>query len=217
MASYSQAGEDRIIDFFLGTCGLDDATYVDVGCSHPIFGSNSYLLYRRGFRGICVDPTPGLAQLFKAHRPRDTFMPYALIPGNETEIVMQFFAESTINTADPDKADLYSGFGFSKGESSRVPATNLMRLCAEQGLSAPDVLCLDIEGLDHAVLSSLDWTAVRPKLVCVEVVNYREDKTIFIDHRIGELLRDVGYVKYGDTFINQIFADESVHSRQRIL
>jgi FkbM family methyltransferase len=215
-ATYSQSGEDRIIDFFLGTCGLQNATYIDAGSSHPIFGSNTYLLYRRGLRGICIDPTPGLADLYKRYRPHDLFLPCALVPGSESEVTMQFFTESTINTVSPDHASLFSNFGFAKGATRRVPAIDLIRLCAVHGLIRPDVLCLDIEGLDLAVLTSLDWSKIRPKLICVEVVTYHDDKTAIVDHRIADLLRGVGYNKYADTYINQIFAEETVHASQKL-
>jgi hypothetical protein len=62
-SSYSQSGEDRIIEFFLNTTGLENATYLDIGASHPMAFNNTYLLYRRGLRGVCVDPEPGLDRL----------------------------------------------------------------------------------------------------------------------------------------------------------
>jgi FkbM family methyltransferase len=217
VASYSQSGEDRIIDFFLGTCGLDNATYIDIGSSHPIFSNNTYLLHRRGLKGICIDPTPGLKGLYSAYRPNDIFMPYAVIPGSDDEITMQFFVESTISTANSNNANLFSDFGFVRGETRRVPAIDLTRLCIAHGLTRPDVVCLDIEGLDLAVLSNLDWGKIRPKLICVEVIAYTQARTAFVDNRFAELLQSVGYTKYADTYINQIFVDETVHAGQKLI
>jgi FkbM family methyltransferase len=217
MATYSQSGEDKIIDFFLGIAGLGNATYIDVGSSHPILGNNTYLLYRRGLRGICVDPTPGLEQLYRTYRRRDVFMPYALVPGAEEATTMHIFEESTLNSASAEHAELYSAFGFKKGSTRRVPAINLERLCALHGIESPDVLCLDVEGLDLAVLEGADLSRIRPKLICVEAVRYLSDKTPVVEPRFAEVLQAKGYVKYADTFINQIFADEAHHARLKLL
>jgi hypothetical protein len=59
MASYSQSGEDRIINFFINTTGLQNDMYLDIGASNPVWGNSTYLLYRRGLRGVCVGPSPG--------------------------------------------------------------------------------------------------------------------------------------------------------------
>ncbi len=216
-ASYSQCGEDRIIDFFLGNCGIVDATYIDIGASHPMFGNNTYRLYRRGLRGVCVDPTPGLPALYKAYRPDDVFLAKAVVPGDELETKMLFFAQSTVNTINVRNADQLTSFGYGPSETRPVPSTNLQRLCDLHKMTTPDVLSLDIEGLDLAVLSSLDYDHVRPKLICVEVVRYRDDKSVYIDQKIEDFLLDVGYIKYADTFINQLFADKIVLSKIRLL
>ena len=206
-ASYSQCGEDRIIDFFLASCGVTNATYIDAGCSHPVVGNNTYLLSRRNFRGICIDPTPGLAELYRRHRPRDVFLASALVPGSETEVVMHCFDQSMINTVSVDHADQYRSFGYEKMASQRVPALNLATVFDQQGVSDLDVLCLDVEGLDLQIVTGLDLKRVRPKLICVEVVRYGQDKAPIIETGFAEHLLANGYVKYADTYINQIFAD----------
>lgn len=58
ISSYSQFGEDRIIEAFFGTQGK--GIYVDIGCNHPISYSNTWKLYLRGWNGVCVDPNPYL-------------------------------------------------------------------------------------------------------------------------------------------------------------
>jgi len=43
--SYSQFGEDRMIEHFTAYSG---GTYVDVGANHPVLYSNTYKLYLKG-------------------------------------------------------------------------------------------------------------------------------------------------------------------------
>src|SRR4051794_20737520 len=70
--SYSQVGEDLQIAFFLGNS--DNVHYIDVGCLWPEKHSNSYYFYRRGGRGLCVDPNPTVADEYRDKRPRDIFV-----------------------------------------------------------------------------------------------------------------------------------------------
>ena len=35
---------------------MPEGCYVDVGASAPVIDSNTYALYTRGWRGICIDP-----------------------------------------------------------------------------------------------------------------------------------------------------------------
>ena len=216
MASYSQSGEDRIIDYFIGTTGLQNATYLDIGSSHPVWGNNTYLLYRRGLRGVCVDPSPGLADLYKIHRSDDVFIPNAVIAGEEGDATMHLFGVSAINTVNDDNAKQFAGFGFEIKGSCRVGATNLELLCSQIGGNGPDIICIDIEGLDLAVLTHADFTRWRPKVICVEVVYYLPNKEPAIDKRFEQILGRNGYFKYADTYINQIFVDRTFQSRQRL-
>src|SRR5262249_8232028 len=74
--SYSQEGEDLILDRILDS--KRTGFYIDVGCHHPFRFSNSYLFYRRGWQGICVDPLPEAKSSFRRYRPRDTFVETAV-------------------------------------------------------------------------------------------------------------------------------------------
>ena len=51
-----------------------DGFYIDIGAGSPIEASNSYLFYKRGWRGICVDPIAINEKLHKVFRPRDKFL-----------------------------------------------------------------------------------------------------------------------------------------------
>ena len=60
--SYSQNGEDLIlIDYFNEN---PNGFYVDIGCHHPFRFSNTYLLYKKGWRGLNVDANKWTISLF---------------------------------------------------------------------------------------------------------------------------------------------------------
>src|SRR5579871_3958647 len=66
---FSQEGEDLIVGRLFE--GQKSGFFVDVGAHHPFRFSNTWLLYRRGWRGINIDGTPGSMEAFRQWRPRD--------------------------------------------------------------------------------------------------------------------------------------------------
>src|SRR5215510_10661697 len=61
--SFSQQGEDLILARLFE--GQRRGFYVDVGAHHPRRFSNTFLLYRRGWRGLNIDAAPGSMRLFR--------------------------------------------------------------------------------------------------------------------------------------------------------
>ena len=74
--SYSQTGEDRIVDFLLNYGGnaKKGISYLDIGCNDWRNLSNSYYLYRRGIRGVLIDANPIYVEEIKIFRPEDTIL-----------------------------------------------------------------------------------------------------------------------------------------------
>src|SRR5215472_5813480 len=69
--SFSQFGEDLAICRLADQLGLANGVYVDAGAYHPIFGSNTLLLHKKGWRGINADLSPERIAEFRRHRPDD--------------------------------------------------------------------------------------------------------------------------------------------------
>src|SRR5436190_23516274 len=91
--TYSQAGEDRILNFLFNSFGKSKITYLDIGANHPLMGNNTYLFYRDGGQGICVEPNPKLCRLIKKLRPRDKCLNLGL--GNGSEKSADFYVMSS--------------------------------------------------------------------------------------------------------------------------
>ena len=54
--SFSADGEDSILNKYL--FGFEKGNYIDIRSNQPILGSNTYKLYLRNWKGICLDPIP---------------------------------------------------------------------------------------------------------------------------------------------------------------
>jgi hypothetical protein len=169
--SYAQEGEDLVIARLLGERG--PGFYVDVGAHHPARHSNTFLLYRRGWRGINIDATPGSMAVFGRMRPRDVNVE-ALVASNSLPRVFHQFNEPALNTASAELAV------FRPNESSDFKVTSTVTMTPrtlasilDQYMPAGqtiDMMSVDVEGLDLDVLVSNDWARFRPALLLVEIL-----------------------------------------------
>jgi FkbM family methyltransferase len=169
--SYSQVGEDRILAHFFK--GLAIGYYVDVGCNHPIVYSNTWLLYRQGWHGLVIDPQPQFEKLFKKKRPRDIFFNGAIDvdSGEKNFIISRDSRESGLEQKDHALANQPEI--ISKTFVKTKPLTQLFKR-----YNTPtnfEFLNIDVEGHELSVLKSLDLNTYRPKLILVEIHNFRFD------------------------------------------
>ena len=74
-------GEDLFINNFFKN--KKKGFYIDVGCYHPIHRSNTFLLYKKGWRGINIDIHKFSIELFRYLRPEDFNYNFAVSNKNE--------------------------------------------------------------------------------------------------------------------------------------
>jgi len=167
--SFSQGGGDDIqLNKLLKRDGK--GVFVDIGCWHPIKGSNSYYFYLRGWKGICIDPNPKLKQLFSLYRPKDIFINCAVGTSDEEMTYYQlrdgYSAMNTLNYDSIEKLNLKDLIE----SSEEVPVYSLTDIL-DKNLKVTDRLDffdIDVEGLDLEVLKSNDWVKYRPKVIQIE-------------------------------------------------
>ncbi len=87
--SYSQFGEDLIVRYLFDMLGTKQPTYLDIGANHPRFISNTYYFYKRGARGVLVEPNPRLCKVLRSVRPRDVVLEVGI--GLTAETQADFF------------------------------------------------------------------------------------------------------------------------------
>ena len=196
--TYSQFGEDLIILNVFYKLGIEKGSYFDVGAHHPYNISNTALLYERGHSGICVEANPNHIEAFNRHRGMDTILNVGVGPvAGELEFFMvdDF---SGRNSFDYDTVlqfiKLHPEFKLNKVVPIKV--VTLDNLYAQYGV--PDLLCIDIEGLDYPVLQTM---LGRPKIICVE----NDGKVGYFDN----LLKLLKYDKIFNTIGNGIYIHES--------
>jgi FkbM family methyltransferase len=165
--SYSQEGEDMVLERFLEDKQF--GFYVDVGAHHPRRFSNTYRLYRRGWRGLNIDANPGSMNLFQQVRPQDINIE-AAVSSAPQELTYYIFNEPALNTFKRDLALERVGGKYSIIKEVKIATAPLWQLL-DQHVPADtkiDLLTVDVEGLDFDVLQSNDWNRYSPQFILVE-------------------------------------------------
>ena len=206
--TFSQEGEDLLLEELFQGKLASGGFYVDVGAHHPRRFSNTYAFYLRGWRGINIDAAPGSMEPFRQIRPRDINIEVGVA---ETEGDLDFFIfnEAALNTFDPARVDfLQRTTGFRVHETRKVPTRRLDRILDEHlpPGQAIDFLNVDAEGLDGAVARSNDWSRHRPRVVLME--DHAADLMAITENENLRLLRSVGYRPIVKLPRSVIFIDE---------
>jgi FkbM family methyltransferase len=187
--SFSQYGEDKLLDFFWPE---RSGFYIDVGAYHPWKESNTFKLYLRGWAGLTIEPNPDMAPLFRRMRPRDTHLALGVARRNAS-LTYYRFSNPHYNTFDPERARRFRDrMSCEQTEVACAPLSEIVsRHCADVPL---DLLSVDCEGHDHEALTTLDWERTRPTVVIVEDFDlFRANRTCGGDSPIRSLLCGLDY------------------------
>lgn len=192
--SYSQQGEDLIIDKLLGF--KKKGFYVDIGAYDPNRISNTKRFYLHGWRGINIEPNKKNFLKFKRARKRDINLNIG-VGGSDKKITFYSFLPDTLSTFSQKETKKYQLLGYKLVKKTRIPVrklkTILERYCSHAKI---DFFSIDTEGYEEEVLRSNDWKKFRPELICIE-----SNSQI----KIEQYLNRVGYNKVFQNDINTIY------------
>ena len=169
--SYSQEGEDLILERIFE--GKSAGFYVDVGAHHPTRFSNTYRFYKRGWRGINIEPNPAAVELFRRQRKHDINVECG-VAESEGELSYFMFNEPALNSFDQRLSEGREGNRYKIIKKKNVPVRRLQRILEESvpGRTHIDFMTIDVEGYDLQVLQSNDWSRFRPTYVLTEEVGF---------------------------------------------
>ncbi|MFH7326250.1 FkbM family methyltransferase, partial [Desulfurivibrio sp. C05AmB] len=160
---YAQFGEDISIKRFFDK--NHRGFFVDVGCFHPKKHNNTWLLYKKGWRGINIDIDPIKIMGFNIVRPGDTNITSA-VSNKEGEI--SYYSSGFYSLTTSLDADFVRGKeGYTK-KTTRCSTLNRILDDTKYKNKQIDLLSVDAEGHDLEVLMSLDFDRYDPKLIAVE-------------------------------------------------
>ena len=211
--SYSQAGEDKIIEFILSYLGEKNIglSYLDIGCNDYKSLSNSYALYKKGVRGVLIDANPIYIDEIKMYRPEDIVLNCGI--GAKNSEKMKFYI---LNTPGLDSFDLESIKEAQRQtpwieivDEIEVPVYTLDEIYEKYFASVPTIVSLDVEGLEMDILKSTNFEKYRPYIFIIETIEYREKISVTNKRNdIINLMFENDYIEYAFTGVNSIFIDK---------
>jgi FkbM family methyltransferase len=209
--TYSQAGEDRILKHLFNSVNKNIISYLDIGTNHPMMHNNTYLFYKEGGHGVCVEPNPRLARIIGKLRPRDKCLNIG-IGSNDNEVAnfysMSSDTLSTFSTEDAEKLDAEGKYKIV--ETLKISLKNINTIIEENFDKPVDLVSIDVEGWNEEIIDSFDFTLNRPYCFCVETINFSEVKKEAKLNSIFRVFEKNGYSVYGETQLNTIFLNDDI-------
>lgn len=199
--SYSQYGEDLIIDAVLGC--PSHGRFVDIGANDPVIFNNTKRFSLRGWTGINVEPNPTVFRRIVENRPDDVTLNLGV---GSTEGVLKFYQ------LDPDTLSSFDE-ATARGNAQEYPGASILATLDVQvvtlqsilessvvaGHDVVDFLSIDVEGSELTALQSNDWELFRPRCIMIEV-NRSGDQ-------IDAFLAGAGYENAWCNGTNALFVD----------
>lgn len=189
---YSQYGED--VPTYIHLKSIKKGFFVDVGCFHPKKYNNTYVWYKRGWRGVNIDLDPIKIEAFNMMRPKDENLVYAIGKAGEGELrdCYSFGRYSLISTLDKEFADKQSAAG-KRYTVHKVPVASLDYALSKTRFAGRkiDLLSVDAEGHDLEILESLSFERYSPGLILVELHAFTIEQVM--GGPLFRFLKDKGY------------------------
>ncbi|MDO5572613.1 MAG: FkbM family methyltransferase [bacterium] len=193
---HGKHADDSVLMEIAGRLGIQDLHYLDIGVCHPVMRNNTYSLYELGYTGALVEPNPMFHELISHYRPDDTLLKCG---AGEHDGELEYYAF-------PDCPG-FGTFNRSIGEARknqglscdiiRIPIININHIIEKNYERYPNIVDIDAEGVDYALLESLDVQRYPIEVIMCE--------TLHVEARFHTLMQQKGYKRYAVIGENTIY------------
>jgi FkbM family methyltransferase len=202
--SFSEFAEDLIL---INSFKLkDQGVFVDVGSNMPITNSVTFQLYMKGWSGINIDGNSDLIKTYFSNRSKD-YSVCELIDETEKEVEFIKFSGHALNTISSSQV-----FDWNKdqiiGKEKRITKrlSTVLESYWPEGKGI-DLLTIDVEGMDLAVLKSHDFQKFPAKIIVVEMHGFNIMRPG--DNSIFNYLISKGYILKAFSGLNGYFISKA--------
>ena len=183
--------------------------FIDVGCNHPVFNNNTYLLYKKGWRGINIDLDKKSIDLFNLYRKLDHNQNIAISSKLEDAELYFYHEKSPINTINKKSANFQKA---KPKEIRKIKTRTLDSVIAESSFidKKIDFLTIDVEGHELEVLKGFDLKKYTPKIIVIEYLDLSLEKLEIINFNLQNVLSSAVYQYMIDndyTLVNWVHSD----------
>ena len=206
--SYSFGSQDLIIEKFFKN--KKNGIYIDVGCYHPIYGNNTYKLFKKGWRGINIDIDFHTIDLFNFFRKNDENINTGVSDKDGESNMFFFHNRSAINTLNPTR-------GKNAKEIKKIKIKTLNSIIEKTKFynSKINLLSIDVEGHEMNVLKGFDIKKYSPDIIIIEYMDLENNtgdlyKIEFYQQNINKILNSELYnymIKNEYSLVNWTFLD----------
>ena len=179
---------------------IEKVRYLEIGTNDPIRDNNTYFFYKRGARGVLVDPISVVGELVKMVRPEDFFINVA-ISDKQSDGKVTFYRSksSTISSLVSGHHKKWDGRSHNETVEITVPLMGINELF-KQVSYVPELFCVDAEGYDEIIIRGLDFNLYSPKVILVEIGHLYGDICSF-----DEYMESQGYFLYSVISANAVY------------
>ncbi len=170
--SYSISNVDLILDRIFSK--IKNGIYIDIGCNHPIKYNNTYLLHKKGWKGINIDLDIESIKEFNKFRPQDANI-CAVVSAKDgkKKNIYIYHSRSAINTVSKKLVDKRSTKPKQIIERVTRSLNNIIENTNFKNKKL-NLLSIDIENYEYQVLSSFNFNKYKPDVVVAEIHNIKQ-------------------------------------------
>ena len=211
--SYSQSGEDIIISDLFHRLQISNPTYLDIGANEPVSLNNTYRLYTRGSKGVCVEPNLVMYKRLLQKRPKDTIINAGVSFNEKWEADFYIFPARFhgLNTFSKEEAEFWEHTGNEEigrhkpEQVIRMKLIEINEIIEKYFTGHPNLVSIDVEGLDLKIAKMINFEKYKPEVFCLETLGFVEGNKEIRKTDIVDFFTEKGYFVYADTYINTIF------------
>ena len=166
--SYGASGEDVLISKIFKN--KNDGYFVDVGALHPINGSLTYNLSKKGWSGLNIDLLKENLILFNFFREKDKNINLAISKNKGVINAYIFERGSGVNTTNKKWADKWKKKIGKNYSILKIKKNSLNNVLSSYKISKEfELLNIDVEGHEIDVLKGINFKNIRPKIITIEI------------------------------------------------
>ena len=161
---YSKNREDLfLLNYFKNN---SNGRYIDIGAYHPYRSSNTYLLNKKGWKGINIDLSKTSIDLFNIARPKDINLNIAVADKKKKINVYEKKSLGLMSTTNL----LFASFFLKKYKSREIWADSLNNILKKYSKKNNkfELIDIDAEGSDYSIIKKINFKKYSFKLILIE-------------------------------------------------
>lgn len=164
--SYSLTSIDLVVDYIFKK---NNGIYIDVGCNHPVYNNNTYLLNQKGWVGINIDIVKKSIELFNLFRKKDLNINLAISSKKTILEYINFHEKSPINKIKTsENQNLHSSENVKKIKSDTLDSIIEKSPFKNKKI---DFVSIDVEGHEIEVIKGFNLKKYKPSIIVIEYLD----------------------------------------------